>query len=875
MSRTAIIIAGLGAAILMLALLAMPGLTLSGVTEIRGLKQVEASLSGRDLGPHIVEIPGLMANAQLPDGARIKARWDVRVPSGAPAGPWAVWLERPQYASRVTWDAEVVGGSGDVDGTDRSEASVLALLPRPPDWQGPHQLELELVGDHHAGGLIGRMIVGPQDQVVRYAMLVQAEGLGLVLLLAGIGLMQFLISSGAQKRDANMLFGALCLMLAAYVFSRSGLALQVLPDPVGAIRMRRFASAFLVPFALGSAATFDHRNLPTWFWALFGLASTLALGGLLLPVDWLRTLENVIDVFLVCGAIAVPFLVVPMVLRKRPGATVLAVATIAPVVVGLFMEVAVTNGIIAGSTGLLPALSSFVIGMTVAFALRDATAGERHVALVQGSPDGILGIDRSGRVTDANPAVQRLLGRSPINTQFLDWVVADDQGIVRAQLERAPDGEARAEFRIRGQDRVLESAVTPLDPSTTLVMLRDVTERRAVEASRLQRARGETMTLLVGGLAHDFNNMLGTLLAHVGFLQLTAKAAPMHARLNRMEATLVRASNLTRRLLNLAGTSGTPLGPTSLHTVLANAAELVGPTLPSRVELDIDVPEVLPDIAGSAPDLEHVFVNLLVNARNAVGLAGHIRVIARPFSDGGVQGVICAVEDDGAGVPAGEHERIFSPFVKGDSATGSGLGLAVAQQVLREHQGRIWIEDRPGGGARFCVALHDASLLTQQQDRSLTPGTTVVLAEDESEQRRAARMALESAGCTVFAFADGAEAAESTEALDRIDVLVTDFLLPGTDGVALARSLREHQPDLPVLLMSAHLPDEIELDEPVKTIPKPVRAAHLVAHVHALLEEEEVDVEPTGIFPSLEGLSWASTRWQSPPPTPGHRSEAE
>ena len=885
MTRNVLLAVGTAVAVILLVLISMPSLGLSGLILLDGPITVEAWHRGEPLGDKEIQLPGLFGREDLPSDARVRARWAIHVPPDAPESAWAVWLERPQFAARVHWDAVEVGHSGEVDGTSRSERSILAVLPLDESWQGPHELQIDVQGDYNRGGVIGRMVIGPSEQVVRFATIVEAERLGLVLLLASLGLVQVLLASGGRPRQANLFFGAVCLLLAAYLFGRPELAASLLPEPEGPIRLRRVVTAFIMPLGLGLATTFDHKPIPSWLWGLLGLSAALSLGGILLPMGWLPTLEAILDGGLVLGVVILPLLVLPLALRRRPGAVALAFATVVPLVLGVLLEIAVTNGLISGSTGLGPAITAFAVGVTAALSMRDVTAGERHVQLVRGSPDALLGVSPAGIVTDANPAAERLLGRSPLGTRLLDWIVADDQRLLQAQLARTPNRPARAELRVRGQDRVLESVVTPLDDHTMVILLRDVTARQDQAQVRIQDARMETLALLVGGLAHDFNNMLGTLLAHVGFLQLTTQGqATVEARLSRMEATLVRASALNRRLLTLAGGSSSPLVATSLSEVVRSAADLVEPTLPERVVLRLDVPAGLPEVAASPADLEHVFVNLIVNARKAVGLKGEIRVIARPFASKDAIGVLCAVEDSGPGVPIDMQEKIFAPFVTGsseDSPTamgpdggGTGLGLAVARQVVREHQGRIWVENQPGGGARFCIALHDARVLAHAGDTEIPPGSHVLVVEDEDGQRETWESALTRTGCRVQAFAEPQQAIAALE-YEEPDLLVTDLLLPGIDGVQLARLARDRYPTLPILLVSAHLPPKDQLADlgGLTTLSKPVRLSSLLTAVAHLLSAEDGELPDTTpmVAPSLEDVRWETARWNSPTPAPPMR----
>jgi CheY-like chemotaxis protein len=300
-----------------------------------------------------------------------------------------------------------------------------------------------------------------------------------------------------------------------------------------------------------------------------------------------------------------------------------------------------------------------------------------------------------------------------------------------------------------------------------------------------------------------------------------------------------------------------------LAHIAASAQQLVEPTLPAGVRLVNEVPADLPPVLGAAGDLEQVVVNLLVNARDAVGPVGTIRLGAKPFrlhDQGG--GVALVVEDDGPGIPDARKEEVFQPFFS-TKQRGTGLGLAVARQILRDHHGRIWVEDRKGGGARFVVALRPADLV-DEAPAPLPAGRRLVLVEDEQVLLEDYHRALVEAGYEVHAFSSPLDAARHLESAE-VDLLVTDVAMPDMDGVALARLCLHLHHDTPILFVSAFVPHESLRDLPEGSwqwLHKPVRAARLVATVGRVGRRAERrargDEEITSVsflFPDLTALS--------------------
>jgi CheY-like chemotaxis protein len=315
--------------------------------------------------------------------------------------------------------------------------------------------------------------------------------------------------------------------------------------------------------------------------------------------------------------------------------------------------------------------------------------------------------------------------------------------------------------------------------------------------------------------------------------------------------------------LTVARGTGSELGPCSLSAVVRGAVSLVEPTLPAGIKLLDEVSDELPPVLGDVGDLEQVLVNLMVNARDAIGERGTIKVVARTYDVGRGRGVAVMVEDDGPGIPPERYGEVFQPFVT-SKPTGSGLGLAVARQILADHHGRIWLEERPGGGLRVLLALRHADAV-DEAPAPMPEGREVLLVEDEPVLLEAQARALREAGYTVHDFTDATQAAAALPD-SRPDILVTDVVMPGMNGFELASLCHERYPDVPILVVSAFVPDRQHAsgvaDGRWAQLHKPVREARLVATVGTLCRRAERtlrgddDITNTSwLFPDLDALT--------------------
>jgi len=788
----------------------------------------------------------------------------------------AVWIEHPRYSLEVTWDGLPIARSGHPSGTERSAHPVLVVLPE-EEPGSRHELGLEIAGAHGEAGLMGQVAIGPVSDVHDLAAAARIGPFGASLALALLAMLPLSVAARGSWRPAYSLYGLAVACGAVLVWAYSSHP-ALLGLPVGwQLALQRstlfwgvgLVGAYIVTFVKGQPTNEVRRLLMTA--GFLGLLAAVVRGDL---AWWVRMTAHGFT-FAVMGWSS--WLILGAVWRRTSGHTLL-LAALATGLFALGLEITTTYGFRPLPAGTYLWVLVMLVFLGMALLLRDASTSERHGRLLERFPDPLLTVDATGYIVEANPGARVALGIDPAESGaplVFGWVDPEHHPRVRGHLRRGLHRTDHIEL-MSADGRWYESAATPMAADRVLLDLRDITARRDMDRGLLQAARAETAGLLLGGLAHDFNNMLGTLLAHVGILKLRVSDDEIGERLARMEGSIDRAASLTKRLLTVARGTNTILSTCDFVATCRGAAELVDPTFGPGVKLHLDLPADLPPIHGDADNLEQVLVNLLVNARDAVGPRGRILLAARAFElPDGHRGVAAMVEDDGPGVPDELADDLFEPFVT-TKGQGTGLGLAVARQILADHHGRLWHEPAPGGGARFLLALRHADAVSQAP-APLPKHRNLLVVDDEEVLLEAWTTALEEAGYQVQATLDPLDAIECIRERPP-DLLVTDLAMAPLSGLEVARALQIRAPLVPVLVVSAFVAPDVQGQLAARGwefLTKPVRAARLIATVGHLRRKaerraagEEDITSVMHVFPALEQLSAEALGFEDRPAAP-------
>jgi len=498
-------------------------------------------------------------------------------------------------------------------------------------------------------------------------------------------------------------------------------------------------------------------------------------------------------------------------------------------------------------------------------------------AALAATVDAVVITDRDGRIEWVNPAFTRLTGYEPAealghNPRFLKsgaqprefyetlWATLLEGRVWCGELSnRRKDGSLYTE----------EMTITPIldeagDIAHFAAIKRDISERLALESQLHAARKMESLGQLAGGVAHDFNNLLGVVRGH-GEL-LAAGLDPGDRGQDHVRQILDaadRAAKLTRQLLAFGRRQVLEPRVVDLNRVVTGTQTLLGRLVGEAVDVVVKTAPDLGRVRVDASQVDQVLLNLAANARDAMPRGGRLTIETSNVElgeaecrahDGARPGkfVRLRVSDTGTGMDEVTRSRAFEPFfTTKDVGQGTGLGLATVYGIVKQSGGHVWIESTPGKGACFDICLPrvegeiEPKEAKEKQQTGPPPSVrtpaTILLVEDEASLREIAKELLEASGYVVIAAANGREALALAEPArsSPIDLLLTDVMMPGLSGPALARQVRERWPSAEVLYMSGYSREAVEkqgaLEPGSRLLAKPFSLNTLVRSVEEAL----------------------------------------
>jgi PAS domain S-box-containing protein len=503
-------------------------------------------------------------------------------------------------------------------------------------------------------------------------------------------------------------------------------------------------------------------------------------------------------------------------------------------------------------------------------ALRRTETSYREV--VENANDVIFTVDREGHCLSMNRAGREITGYVADDTRgiHLAKLVAPDYAdFARQQLERVLDGEVVPTFELEivsreGRRLTLELDVHALYSGGTRIgvqgIARDITVRKELEGQLRQAQKMEAIGRLAGGIAHDFNNLLTVI---VGYSELVGAAlgpdSPVHEDVCEIRRAASSAESLTRQLLIFSRKDVVQPAVLDLNEIVDRLDRMLRRIVGEDIHFIVRLAHDPARIKADAGQIEQVVMNLVVNARDAMPEGGSLTVetqavlldeaFVRKHSRSTAGAFVrLTVADTGHGMTPEVRAQIFTPFftTKGPS-TGTGLGLATVHGIVLQSGGWIDVESQVGTGTRFAiyfprVTMEPAAGTQVSARTSVAVGVTgtILFVEDDDSIRALGARTLRNQGFTVLVARHAAEALQMAEDPNRrIDLLLTDIVMPGLSGRELAARLLQSRAGLKVLYTSGYNDDAVALRDVQVNGPgfiqKPYSSGELARHVRVLL----------------------------------------
>jgi PAS domain S-box-containing protein len=466
---------------------------------------------------------------------------------------------------------------------------------------------------------------------------------------------------------------------------------------------------------------------------------------------------------------------------------------------------------------------------------------EYFQSLIEQARDLITVVDENGVIRYQSPASTASLGRTPdelVGRAFSHLVEPDEGPRLQSMLTtlfEGGGGSAAGELEVRHADgtvRVLDvtaSRIPSEDGPRAVFNSRDVTERRTAEEALRARdeqlrqvMKMEAIGRLAGGIAHDFSNLLTVIIGACERIQDDIAAgvqSPTEV------ATILnncrRGASLTRQLLAFSRKQTLSPQPLDLGQLVGSSERLLKPLIGEHIELRIAVDAGLRAVEADRVQMEQVLLNLAINARDAMPSGGvlSLRVANTVVTDEFARShppivpgsyVLLEVQDTGCGMSPGTKARAFEPFFTTKGLDGTGLGLSTVYGIVKQSGGYIWITSEPGQGTTFAIHMPPTTASPVSVEPPRPAGrpsrrATILLTEDDPDVRQMLAMLLASAGHTVLTAEHPDDAMQKAAAFDgRIDLLLTDVVMPRGTGRDLARRIAPVRPDMKTLFISGY-----------------------------------------------------------------------
>ncbi|HEY3276086.1 MAG TPA: ATP-binding protein, partial [Syntrophorhabdaceae bacterium] len=452
----------------------------------------------------------------------------------------------------------------------------------------------------------------------------------------------------------------------------------------------------------------------------------------------------------------------------------------------------------------------------------DVNSKSLYESVLEEFPDALLLVDKNGYISFANKRAKSEFEGSKglLIGEKVDNVVT---GISDEFYRKDGPFQGEVNYKSSEQYKIFQMQSYPVkgakkDSSWKGLIFKDVLEMKVKEEETLLKDKMENMGMLAGGIAHDFNNLLTGVLGYASLIKnFLSSEEKLYRYAEAIEHSAQRAAKLTQHLLNFSRRQRKSTGIVDLNVLLDDILFLLRESF-RDVEVEKTFDDLLPPIRGDEADLQNVFLNLCMNAKDAMKGEGLLKVkTKRRKNIGGREFASIEIEDSGQGIDEEIREKIFQPyFTTKETGSNLGMGLYLVDKVIKEHGGFIECESEPGRGTKFTLHIPLPLEIIGKQVERREPSShsnlnkrKVLIVDDENIVRELIKGVLSEEGIEVLKAVDGYEAIDIFKKNhNHIDLVILDMIMPGIKGDEVLKNMREIRPDIRIIISSGFMSED-------------------------------------------------------------------